>query len=151
MSSQVTRSPHRPNWRVSAAFYMSIADIFTGAAGVLIILIVLSTQADEPRIQETYDFTATCSQTAEGLVITPTDHASLPVTTWLSVQPHDVLMSRWLVRPEGADIQCFLDLRAAVQTYNAQLEIRGAKGAVVALGYWYTGTPEAAEGDRDAN
>ena len=151
MSSEVTRSAHRPNWRVSAAFFMSVADIFIGASGVLIILIVLSTQEDEPRIREAYDFTGTCSQTVDGIMISPVGQPPLPVSTWLSAQPDDVLMTRWLIRPEDQDIQCFLDLRAAVQTYNAQLEARGATGAVVALGYWYSGSPEAAEGDRDAD
>ena len=124
--------------RVNAVFFVSVADIFIGAAAVILILIVLSTQAEDPRIVEPYDARATCTGTsAETLQITPEGSAAhLSGEDWLALTPVDRLFYRWLIRPETDDIACYLVIRTIGFEHNRLLENRGADQAVLGVEFW---------------
>ncbi|MEM7439422.1 MAG: hypothetical protein AAF393_07475 [Pseudomonadota bacterium] len=130
--------------RLRAAFLMSIADIFFGAIGVLIILIVLSSSRDEQRIVESFDVQMTCSGTTrEALRLTPVgDTQSIGVAAWLEAIPTDRFLVRYAVRSDSGDPSCYLVLRGIAAEHNSTLETRGATQAVVVLEYWSDGGGE---------
>ena len=123
--------------RLRAAFLMSIADIFFGAIGVLIILIVLSSSRDEQRIVETFDQQMTCAgSTRDALTLTAPGGPATGVAAWLAAIPTDRFLVRYAVRSDSADPTCYLLLRDIAAEHNSTLETRGATQAVVVLEYW---------------
>lgn len=120
------------------AFLLSVADVFFGAIGVLVILIVLSGSIAEERIVERFDHLATCSgsDAASLRLILDGGSNALTLEEWLTGTPSDRFMLRYGIRPEGEDITCYHVIRQAALEHNRKLEQRGATQAVLSIEYW---------------
>ena len=125
------------NVRLRTAYLLSIADVFFGALGVLVVLIVLSANRDEVRILEPVDIRATCKGSdAAGLVLIPVGGEAIAMPMVLERLPEDRFLVRYAIRPEGEDLTCYLLARAAAEAHNRALEVRGAVQSVLAVEYW---------------
>ena len=123
--------------RLRTAYLLSVADVFFGALGVLVVLIVLSANRDEARILEQVDMHATCTgSNAADLMLTPEGGKSVPMSEVLEWLPEDRFLVRYAIRPDGEDLACYLLARAAAEAHNRTLEARGAVQAVLAVEYW---------------
>ena len=123
--------------RLRTAYLLSVADVFFGALGVLVVLIVLSANRDEARILEPIDMRAACTgSSAADLVLIPEGGEALPMREVLERLPEDRFLVRYAIRPEGEDLACYLLARAAAQAHNRALEARGTVQAVLAVEYW---------------
>ena len=125
--------------RLRTAFLLSVADVFFGAIGVLVILIVLSADRSEQRIVERFDVRAICEGSDAGsLLLMPEDEDGAPLSAddWLETLPGDRFITRWAIRPNDADLACYLAARQIAENHNRKLEQRGATQAVLAVEYW---------------
>lgn len=124
--------------RQRTAFVLSIADVFFGAIGVLVILIVLSSSRSDERILEAFDLRATCQGSTEAdLVVTPEDGTDeMNAAQWVASLPDDRFMVRAAIRPLGNDMACYLAARKLAASHNATLEQRGATQAILSVEYW---------------
>ena len=133
----MSRAP-KAGLSLRAAFLLSVSDIFFGAVGVLIIIIVISSKQEEIKIFERYDAVFNCQLEDGAPVIVdqrrPQD--ALMVEEWLKELPTDKFMVRAAVDAEASDINCFSALRAMVRQHNLGLEQRGDTRAVVAVRLW---------------
>ena len=128
----------RPDFRLRTAFLLSVGDVFFGAIGVLVILIILSANRSEPRMLEPFDVRATCFGTDEDSfqLMPETGGQALSAEAWLDRLPEDRFITRWGIRPRGSDLACYLIARKIAANYNRNLEQRGATQAVLAVEYW---------------
>ena len=130
----------RVSSRLRAALVLSVADVFFGAIGVLVIIIVFSAGRSESRIVEEFDARATCSGTNLGnLRLRPEGSGeATTVEDWLGAVPSDRFMLRYGIRPKGEDISCYYLIRQIALEHNQMLEQRGATQAVLSIEYWRT-------------
>ena len=123
--------------RLRTAFLLSVADVFFGALGVLVVLVVLSSNLDEVRILEPVDMRATCTgSTAAGLMLIPEGGEAISMAKVLERLPEDRFLVRFAIRPEDEDLTCYLLARTASEAHNRELAARGAVHAVLAVEYW---------------
>ncbi len=122
--------------RLRTVFLLSVADVFSGIAGVLVCLIVLAGDEQDPRIVEVFDHRATCdgATLAEFRLITG-DAAPLTVADWLNGVPADLFSVRWAIRPRTDSLRCYLLARQIAADHNRKLENRGATQAVLSVEY----------------
>lgn len=134
----------RVSTRLRTAFLLSVADVFFGAVGVLVIVIVLAANRTELRIVERFDFRATCSGgNAASLRLRPDGGGeSVTIDDWLAAVPSDRFMMRLGLRSESDDITCYHLIRQAALDHNSKLERRGSTRAVLSIEYWRRGDNE---------
>ena len=129
--------------RLRTAYLLSIADVFFGALGVLVVLIVLSANREDVRILEPVEMRAVCSGSdATGLMLKPEEGEATPMQMLLERLPEDRFLVRYAIRPEGEDLTCYLLARALAAAHNRALEARGAVQAVLAVEYWVKETDQ---------
>lgn len=122
--------------KLRAALLFSLADLFFGTIGVLIILILIAAPNDQPRVTAPYDVAATCrGRSHDSFRITAEGAAPMGMAAWLASIPEDRFMLRVGLRPEGGDLSCFDLARKAALRHNNQLEVRGATQAVISVVY----------------
>jgi|GEM_PF-5411798 len=124
--------------RLKTIYLLSIADVFFGAIGVLLILIILAVQQTDQRITETFDETYFCDgNTPEALtLINPTSLERIGLQDWLTSLPEDRFMMHIGVRPETQDLTCYALVLNAAEDANRKLERRGTTNSVLTVEYW---------------
>jgi len=115
-----------------------VADVFFGAIGVLIIIIVLSSKQTEDRVVEAFDRLALCSGTSAASLRLrdPASEDAVAIADWLAALPTDRFMLRLGIRPENQDLTCVGLTQQAAFAHNQKLEQRGATQAVLSVLFW---------------
>lgn len=124
-----------PDLRLRTAFWLSIADVFFGAIGVLIVIIVLSSQQTEDRVLEEYDIAVVCQTDETGnhqLLIDETAQLQ-PIPDWIKEIPTDRLFYKIGVSLEDSSMDCIAQLNAETRAHNAKLAKRGTVAAVLGV------------------
>lgn len=122
--------------RLRAALYLCIADLFIGASGVIIVLVVLSTRTDVARYPRNVDVIVGCASGSNGSRViadrTGPDQ-SQSVEDWVrSVEPHGLIARVGVLTPPDA-LGCYADVEMAVLAHNRRLTTRSGEGGVIAV------------------
>ena len=121
--------------RLRSALYMSIADLFFGAAGVIIILVVFATRAEVARYPQYVDFVVNC---ASGLddswkIVSRQSGSekSHSIDDWVNgIQPYGLIAKVGIVTPPKA-LGCYMEVERAVLAHNRALTTRSGEGGVI--------------------
>ncbi|MEC9434743.1 MAG: hypothetical protein VYD87_17705 [Pseudomonadota bacterium] len=129
--------------RIGAAMMMGVGDLFVGASGVLICLIVLASETPEDRTLRQVDMEVACAGDAEaGWRLSPvpetggagqgdaTGEATSGATPedWVDRRREAMLLLRVGVRVGRGQLDCYRDLSAAVRAHNLRLSMREEGG-----------------------
>lgn len=117
-----------------AALYMSIADVFVGASGVLITLVVLASHQQTPLVPRHVDITLHCAPIGEGWGVAE-NRTGAPerFEDWLSAQTPDRLLLRIGILVERGELPCYKSLTASARTQNIALSNRENTGVSTGL------------------
>lgn len=130
---------HAP--RLRAAIFMGFADVFIGAAGLVLALIVLSSSTEEPRANRLADVTATCSGNDPAWTIHLEQSPPLSIDAWIALvgqAPELLVRVGVFVAPD--QMRCFQRLDRAVRLHNRSLADRDTIAAAIAL-IWLPNDP----------
>lgn len=121
--------------KLRAALFLSLADVFIGASGLILALIVLASESDARRVERVPDLILTCGGTAQGgWTLTAEDGAPETVDTVLdrlTTQNAFLLRVGVLTTPET--LWCFDEVADEVRDRNRALSNRGEIGTVLAV------------------
>lgn len=113
--------------------FLSVADIFMGAAGLILALIVLASDATEPRALRLADMTAQCEAAGDEWSIIAEDgqiRSSINFVTWATQEGLIVRVGLY-VKPE--QMSCYATLAQDARDHNQALTERGSVSANLSI------------------
>ena len=121
--------------RLRSALYLSIADLFLGAAAVIIVLVVFATRSDVARYPRNVDFVVACAPGTDGAWVVRSNQAgseqTQSVKDWVrGVEPSGLIARVGVLTPPNA-LGCFAEVERAVLDHNRRLTTRSGKGGVI--------------------
>lgn len=132
-----------------AALFLSLADVFIGASGLILALIVLASASDDPRVERVPDLVLTCGGSAQdGWTLTAEGSATEPVDAALDrLATQEAFLLRVGVRTTPETLWCFDKVADAVRDRNRALSNRGEIGTALAV-IWLPQREEARDVQR---
>ncbi len=121
--------------RLRSALYLSIADLFFGAAAVIIVLVVFATRTEVARYPQIVDFVVGCKSGPETNWVVENTHGEpkreQSIEDWLqNVQPKGLMAKVGVLTPPNA-LDCYIEVEKAVLAHNRQLTTRSGEGGVI--------------------
>lgn len=109
--------------RLRRAFLTSVADLFLGAAAIVIILIVLAKPAKDRRVLRIVDVTLKCqaAQNGDWLVATTEADSYKPIDEWIQSEARGDLLKRVGILVGPTETDCFRAVSKSANRHNAQL------------------------------
>lgn len=128
--------------KLGAALYLSIADLFIGASGVLIVLIILASPDSDRKVLRFVDLLVSCTRSEDGWQLQrKTEGAETTgagngepkgIEIWVKDLHFEGLLARVGVLADRNQLSCFKDFDNAVLAHNRSLSARGTKGVAIA-------------------
>jgi hypothetical protein len=140
------------NSKLQAALFLSIADLFIGSAAIIVVIIVMTSSPQEPKVRQTIDHLVQCQQQASGdwlvrglpfesdaqngLVSKDKlleETGFVTQAAWLNALPNDRFMLRAGVLVSPDNMGCLFQLKKLAKAHNRTLEQRGKIAVVLAI------------------
>lgn len=119
--------------RLRNVLYLSIADVFIGASGVFLVLVVLATNVDDPPVPRFVDVEIRCEGTANNWQIAAAaDAPPVDMETWFETFEGTTLLARVGLYTARDQLPCFRAFSNMARAHNIALTSRDADGVSVA-------------------
>jgi len=121
--------------RLRYGFYLSIADLFIGASGMLLCLIILASEIDDQRVPRFVDIVVTCERIAQQWAVRDPELGTppLPISQWINSASKDALLLRVGLLVERNEMDCYREFDRAARRHNRGLAERGTAAASMAI------------------
>lgn len=112
--------------------YLSIADVFIGASGVFLVLVVLATNVEDPPVPRFVDVEIRCEGTPDNWQIASDNGPAVAMKTWFETFEGTSLLTRAGLYTARDQLPCFRAFSRMAREHNIALTSRDADGVSIA-------------------